>query len=76
MKKNYGLLPYGVTMRVSNFLYKRLRGATHDPYPAHRSKFKKVAMVVVNVPCMNGGGGETSYAKNSNIQVSICFRTY
>ncbi|GAY66729.1 hypothetical protein CUMW_251140 [Citrus unshiu] len=28
-------------------------------------------MVVVNVPCMNGGGGETSYAENSDVQIFI-----
>ncbi|KAH9685253.1 s-adenosyl-l-methionine-dependent methyltransferases superfamily protein [Citrus sinensis] len=33
-------------------------------------------MVVVNVPCMNGGGGETSYAKNSNIQRTVMSKAW
>ncbi|KAH9751095.1 s-adenosyl-l-methionine-dependent methyltransferases superfamily protein [Citrus sinensis] len=33
-------------------------------------------MVVVNVPCMNGGGGETSYAKNSNIQRTVISKAW
>ncbi|KAL9451595.1 hypothetical protein AB3S75_013207 [Citrus x aurantiifolia] len=33
-------------------------------------------MVVVSVPCMNGGRGETSYAKNSDIQRTVISKAW